>query len=61
MPIDATEAVSLISEATEFAAALVKALRKDPDGRVRIDKSERQELLKKLGSLTLHLTRDALD
>lgn len=61
MPIDPAEAVSLVSDATDFAAELVRALQRDQAGKVRIDKAERQRLLNRLARLTTHLMRDALD
>lgn len=61
MPLAPGEAMLLGVEGEELIAFLTKALRKDMDGKVRLNRVETRELLRRLASLTLHVTRDLLD
>lgn len=61
MPLSPAEAVVLAEEVAELVAFLNKALRKDDDGKVRLNPAETKEMLRRLGQLTAHVTRDLLD
>lgn len=61
MPVSPDEAVVLAEEVAELVAFLNKALRKDDDGKVRLNPAETKGLLRRLGQLTAHVTRDLLD
>jgi len=61
MPLAPDEAVVLAEEVAELVKFLNGALRKDADGKVRLNPTETKELLRRLGQLTAHVTRDLLD
>jgi hypothetical protein len=61
MPIDAKEAIALGLEAAELAEFISKALKPGADGHKRLDKAEVSELLRRLGSLSMHVARDMVD
>lgn len=61
MPINPQEAIILGIEAAELAEFIEKALKPGPDGRQRLDKAEVGELLRRLGSLSMHVARDMVD
>lgn len=61
MPLSPAEAVVLAEEVAELVAFLNKALRKDDDGKVRLNPDETKEMLRRLAQLTAHVTRDLLD
>lgn len=61
MPFTPDEAISLSIELAELGAFLDKALRKDDTGKVRLDKDESKELLRRLTALTARVALDVLD
>jgi hypothetical protein len=61
MPFTSDEAISLSVELAELGAFLDKALRKDDTGKVKIDKDEGKELLRRLTALTAKVALDVLD
>lgn len=61
MPFTPDEAISLSVELAELVAFLDKALRKDDTGKVRLDKDEGKELLRRLTTLTAKVALDVLD
>lgn len=61
MPFTPDEAISLSVELAELGAFLDKALRKDDSGKVRLDKDEGKELLRRLTALTAKVALDVLD
>jgi hypothetical protein len=61
VPLSPAEAVVLAEEVAELVAFLNKALRKDDDGKVRLNPDETKEMLRRLAQLTAHVTRDLLD
>jgi hypothetical protein len=61
MPFTPDEAISLSVELAELGAFLDKALRKDDTGKVRLDKDEGKELLRRLTALTAKVALDVLD
>jgi hypothetical protein len=61
MPISTQEAITLGLEAAELAEFIVKALKPGADGHKRLDKAEVGELLRRLGSLSMHVARDMVD
>jgi hypothetical protein len=61
MPFTPDEAISLSVELAELGAFLDKALRKDDTGKVKIDKDEGKELLRRLTALTAKVALDVLD
>ena len=61
MPINPMEAITLGMEAEALAEFLIKSLKKDVDGHKRLDKAEVGELLRRLGSLSMHVARDMVD
>lgn len=61
MPISTLEAINLALEAEQLAEFIVKALKPGPDGHKRLDKAEVSELLRRLGSLSMHVARDMVD
>lgn len=61
MPISPGEAVVLAEEVAELVAFLNKALRKDDDGKVRLNPAETKEMLRRLVQLAAHVARDLLD
>jgi hypothetical protein len=61
MPFTPDEAISLSVELAELGAFLDKALRKDDTGKVRLDKDEGKELLRRLTTLTAKVALDVLD
>lgn len=61
MPFTPDEAVVLAGELAELGAFLDKALRKDDSGKVRLDKDEGKELLRRLTALTAKVALDVLD
>lgn len=61
MPFTPDEAISLSVELAELGAFLDKALRKDDTGKVRLDKDEGRELLRRLTALTAKVALDVLD
>ncbi len=61
MPFTPDEAISLSVELAELGAFLDKALRKDDTGKVRLDKDEGKELLRRLTTLTAKVAVDVLD
>jgi len=60
MPFTPDEAISLSVELAELGAFLDKALRKDDTGKVRLDKDEGKELLRRLTTLTAKVALDVL-
>lgn len=60
MPISPKEAVELALEAEQLAEALVKAFKKDDDGKVHLTKEESKDLSNRLLKLAAHLAKDAL-
>jgi hypothetical protein len=61
MKIDSTEAAEIAVEAAQLIAHLQNALRKDPDGVVRLDPVEGRKLVKHLLSLTKSISFALLD
>lgn len=61
MPFTPDEAISLSVELADLGAFLDKALRKDDTGKVRLDKDEGKELLRRLTTLTAKVALDVLD
>jgi len=62
MTLTPMEVAELLREAGEIVSALNRALHRDIDtGVVRLDRDERRDLLRRLGTLTAHLIRDVLD
>jgi hypothetical protein len=61
MPFTAEEAISLSLELADLGAFLDKALRKDESGKVKLDKDEGKELLRRLTALTAKVALDVLD
>lgn len=61
MPFTPDEAISLSVELAELGTFLDKALRKDDTGKVKIDKDEGKELLRRLTALTAKVALDVLD
>lgn len=61
MPFTPAEVSEIVHSLAELSSWLHGALRKDPDGKVRIDKAESRQLLKRLTLLAALVARDALD
>ena len=61
MSINTSEALALGLEGEQLIAFLTKALKKDADGKSKLDHAEVKELLKRITALAAHVTRDALD
>ena len=61
MGMTAQEAIAIGLEVEALVAFLQAALRKDKDGKPRLDKKEAKELLRRIGSLTALVARDMLD
>lgn len=61
MGISNDEAVALGQEVEALVKFLQGALRKDADGKPRLDKAETKELIRRLGHLLACVTRDMLD
>lgn len=58
MPITPKEAIDLGIEGEQIVEVLVKALRRDVDGKVRITKEERKEISQRLIKFAKHLVHD---
>ena len=61
MAISTEEAVALGLEVEGMIKFLTGALRKDADGKPRLDKGETKELVRRMGLLLARVTRDMLD
>lgn len=61
MPLTPAEVSEIVHSLAELSSWLHGALRKDSDGKVRIDKAESRQLLKRLTLLAALVARDALD
>lgn len=61
MPLTPAEVSEIVHSLAETSSWLHGALRKDDDGKVRIDKQEASELLKRLTLLAARVARDTLD
>lgn len=61
MPFTPAEVSEIVHSLAELSSWLHGALRKDADGKVRIDKAESRQLLKRLTLLAALVARDALD
>lgn len=58
MPITPKEAIDLGIEGEQIVEVLVKALRRDADGKIRITKEERKAISQRLIKFAKHLVRD---
>jgi hypothetical protein len=61
MPLDTDEVAHLLPEIEAIVADFRAALRRDPDGKVRIDRQERKRIGKAIAAFGVHLGRDILD
>jgi hypothetical protein len=61
MPVTPDEAAEMARQVAELATFLTAALRRDAAGRVRIDRAEGKELLRRLTALGALVARDVLD
>lgn len=61
MPLTADEVVGLGAELVDLVQFLDKALKKDQDGKSKLDPAESRELLRRLTALTAKVALDVLD
>lgn len=61
MALDTQELLEAVPDAIALAEALNKSLRKDPDGKVRLTKTEAKRIRELAAKLALRLAADALD
>ena len=61
MSLNAQELITLLPEAQELVKVLSEALKKDPDGKVRITKEEGKQIKAIVSKLALQLAKDVID
>jgi hypothetical protein len=61
MSLKAEELITLLPEAQELVKVLSEALKKDPDGKVRITKEEGKQIKAIVSKLALQLAKDIVD
>ena len=61
MSLNADELITLLPEAQELVKVLSEALKKDPDGKVRITKEEGKKIKAIISKLALQLAKDVID
>lgn len=61
MPFTPAEVTEIVHAVAELSSWLHGALKRDAEGKVRIDKAESRQLLKRLTLLAAMVARDALD
>ena len=61
MGLSPEEVLGLSDEFQKLVAVFSAALKKDPDGKVRVTKEEAKEIRKLVTRLALHLAKEALD
>lgn len=61
MSLNADELITLLPEAQELVKVLSEALKKDPDGKVRVTKEEGKQIKAIISRLALQLAKDIID
>jgi hypothetical protein len=61
MSLNAGELITLLPEAQELVKVLSEALKKDPDGKVRVTKEEGKQIKAIISRLALQLAKDVID
>lgn len=61
MSLKAEELITLLPEAQDLVKVLSEALKKDPDGKVRITKEEGKQIKAIVSKLALQLAKDVID
>jgi hypothetical protein len=61
MPLNPEELITLLPEAHELVKVLTAALKKDPDGKIRITKEEGKQVKLIVSKLALQLAKDIVD
>jgi len=61
MPLDPKEAIDLADEAYHLGQVIASALKKDPDGKIRLTKRERRQIGRAALKLVIRFGVDLLD